>query len=59
MIPLIYLGVVAIFGLLSLTIIYHLYRFGVNKVAIGLVTLIYIILSILVVLDGLAIAITI
>lgn len=59
MISLIYLGIVALFGLLSLTIIYHLYRFGVNKVVVGVATLVYIILSIIVILDGLTITITI
>lgn len=59
MIPLIYLGIVALFVFFSLTIIYHLYRFGVNKAVVGVATLIYIILSIIVILDGLAVAVTI
>lgn len=55
MLPLIYLIVTGIFGLFSLIIVYHLYRFGVNKAVINLVILIYIIISVFVILDGFAI----
>lgn len=55
MLPLIYLIIVGIFGLFSLVIVYHLYRFGVNKAVINLVILIYIIISIFVILNGLAV----
>lgn len=56
MIPLIYLAIVGLFVIFSLIIIYHLYRFGVNKVFINLVTIIYIIASLVVILQGLVIA---
>lgn len=55
MLPLIYLIIVGVFGLFSLVIVYHLYRFGVNKAVINLVILIYIIISIFVILNGLAV----
>lgn len=55
MLPLIYLIITGIFGLFSLIVVYHLYRFGVNKAVINLAILIYIIISVFIILDGFAI----
>lgn len=55
-ITLIYLLIVAAFIIFSLLIVYHLFRFGVNKTLATFVTLLYAVISFVIIVQGLIIS---
>lgn len=55
MIPLLYLIIVGLFGIFSLVIVYHLYRFGVNKGFLSFIILAYLAVSLIIITRGLLI----